>query len=124
MARLHLSSQKSKGASMMSSSNPHADYVILSVKYISLCHINDSGSLQYTAPEHLFNGDSETSPPSDLALDYLLWATASARPSISTPLRLLPGEVQAIILSYGSAGCGTVVAAKVSCILGLGPPFG
>ena len=98
-----------------------AHYMILSVKHIMLCHVIGPNSLKYTAPEPLFNGDSVIRPPSDLALDYLLWATASARPSISTPLQSLPIEVQDIILNFVSIG--TVEAAKIGCLLGLGSPF-
>ena len=97
--------------------------MILSVNHIVLCHAINPDSLGHTAPVPLFNGDSGVRPPSDLALDYLIWATASARPLVCTPLPLLPAEVQDIILDYVSAGCGTVVAARVGCFLGMGPPF-
>jgi len=71
-------------------------------------------TLEYTALEPLFNG---IGPPSDLALDYLIWA----RESILTPLQSLPLEVQDTIVRFVSAG--TVAAAKVGCLLGLRSPF-
>ncbi|KAH9865885.1 hypothetical protein J1614_009472 [Plenodomus biglobosus] len=98
---------------------PH--YMILSVKYIMLCHGTDLASLKHTAPVLLFNGDQGVGPPSDIALDYLLWATTSARPLIVTPLQWLPMETQDMILKHVSVG--TVVAAQVGCMLGLGSPF-
>jgi hypothetical protein len=88
-----------------------------------LCYANGSNSLQHTAPEPLFNGDYDTAPASDLALNYLIWATASARTSIFTPLQSLPIEVQDLILNHASAGTGRVSAAKLGCLLGLGAPF-
>lgn len=97
------------------------NYMILSVKHISLCRVTSPTSLVNTAPERLFNGRSGSESPSDLALDYLLWATASARPLIETPLQLLPVEVQDMVLNHVSVG--TVEAAKFGCLLGLGAPF-
>ncbi|KAF1959408.1 hypothetical protein CC80DRAFT_406620, partial [Byssothecium circinans] len=96
-------------------------YMVLSVKHIMLCRATGPDKLEYTAPEPLFNGNHSVGPPSVLALDYLLWATASCIPSISTPLQLLPIEIQDIILSYASAG--TVAAARIGCLLGIGSPF-
>lgn len=100
---------------------PQADYLILSVKHIVLCHATSPTSLKTTAPEPLFNGDSGSEPSSDLALDYLIWATASARILPVTPLQSLPLEVQNLILTHVSTG--TVEAAKEGCLLGLGTPF-
>ncbi|KAF1948553.1 hypothetical protein CC80DRAFT_431300, partial [Byssothecium circinans] len=97
------------------------NYIILSVKHVMLCHATGPSSLKHTAPEPLFNGDYDTAPPSELALNYLLWATASARPSISTPLQSLPVELQNIILDYVSVG--TVETAKVGCLLGIGSTY-
>ncbi|KAJ4364140.1 hypothetical protein N0V83_009595 [Neocucurbitaria cava] len=124
VAQQHVASREistTESPSTTTSEEAHAHYMILSVKHIMLCHATDQFSLKHTAPEPLFNGDYGTAPPSDLALDYLIWATASARPSISTTIRSLPVEIQDIILYYSSVG--TVVAAKVGCILGLGTPF-
>jgi hypothetical protein len=95
--------------------------MILSVKHIMLCHATDWASLKHTAPEPLFNGDYGNRPPSDLALKYLICATASAQPLIFTTIQSLLIEIQDIILNYSSVG--TVVAAKVGCMLGLGSPF-
>lgn len=106
---------------MTGSGETQALYMILLVKHIMLCHATSPDLLKHTAPEPLFNGDSGIGPPSDLALDYLLWATATARPSIFTPLQSLPVEVQDMILEYVSIG--TVVAAKVGCLLCFGSPF-
>lgn len=108
------------------------DYVILSVKHVMLCYAEGSDRLYYTAPERLFNGEYGTGPPSSLALDYLIWATASAVATVLTPfqqlsghaqntIRQLPVEVHDIILSHVSAG--TVAAARIGCVLGIGTPF-
>ncbi|OCK76592.1 hypothetical protein K432DRAFT_360103 [Lepidopterella palustris CBS 459.81] len=124
MAQQHVSSQDfstTESPSTTDSGEAQAHYMILSVKHIMLCHATGPNSLKHTAPEPLFNGDYGVGPPSDLALDYLVWATASARPWIFTTLQSLPVEVQDIILKYVSAG--TVLAAKVGCLLGLGSPF-
>ncbi|KAH7389436.1 hypothetical protein DE146DRAFT_747597 [Phaeosphaeria sp. MPI-PUGE-AT-0046c] len=107
--------------STKTSGEAHAQYMILSVKHIMLCHAANRDTLKHTAPEPLFNGDFGTGPPSDLALDYLTWATASARPSILTIIQALPVEAQDMILNYSSVG--TVLAAKLGCMLGLGSPF-
>ncbi|KAF2835300.1 hypothetical protein M501DRAFT_462415 [Patellaria atrata CBS 101060] len=120
----HVSSQKfsnTESPSTTDSGETQAHYMILSIRHIMLCYATGPDLFQHTAPEPLFNGDYGIGPPSDLALDYLTWATASARPSILTPLRSLPIEVQDIILNYISVG--TVVAAKVGCLLGLGSLF-
>ncbi|KAI9713584.1 MAG: hypothetical protein M1820_000966 [Bogoriella megaspora] len=101
------------------SGEAQAHYMILTVKHIMLFRVIGPNLLEYTAPEPLFNGDHGT--PSDLALDYLIWATASARPSIRTPLQLLPTELQDMVLNHVSAG--TVEAAKVGCLLGVASPF-
>jgi hypothetical protein len=92
------------------------DYMILSVKHIALCRATGPNSLECTAPEPLFNGNHSVEPPSDLALDYLLWPTAAAIRSIDTPLRLLPAEIQDMILRYSSRG--PVAAAMTGCLLG------
>ncbi|RMZ72438.1 Fatty acid hydroxylase [Pyrenophora seminiperda CCB06] len=115
VAREHVASssqefrQTETSSTTMASGEERAHYMILSVKHIMLCHVTttttDQASpfFQHTAPEPLFNGDSTTCPPSDLALDYLLWATASARPSrISTPIHFLPVELQDEILDHTS----------------------
>jgi len=96
-------------------------YMVLSVRHIMLCRATGPDKLEYTAPEPLFNGNHGVGPPSALALDYLLWATASYVPYISTPLQLMATEVQDMILSYASAG--TVLAAQIGCLLGVGSPF-
>lgn len=123
MAQEHLLSQKfntTESSSTSDTGTAQANYMILSVRHIMLCRASGQNSLEYTAPEPLFNGDFDTGPPSDLVLDYLIWATASARPSISTSLHSLPIEVQNLILSYLPGG--TVVAAQIGFLLGLGSP--
>lgn len=94
----------------------NADYVILSVKHIMLCRLGGSTELEYTRREQLYNG---IDPPSALALDYLLWATANS--SFPTRLHSLPIEVQDLILGHLSAG--PVEPARVGCLLGLGSEF-
>lgn len=123
IAHKHRASQKLSTAedpSSIESEETQANYMILSVKHIMLCHAAGP-TLKHTAPEPLFNGDHDVSPASDLALDYLIWATTSARPLVFTPIQLLPVETQDTILHYVSLG--TVVAAKEGCLLGLGSPF-
>ncbi|KAF2476818.1 uncharacterized protein BDR25DRAFT_390589 [Lindgomyces ingoldianus] len=96
-------------------------YMILSIKHIMLCRATSPNVFEYTAPERLFNGNPDTEPPSTLALDYLIWAvTPSVRPN-STRLHLLPIEIQDNILKYVSAG--SVAAAKIGCLLGVGSVF-
>jgi hypothetical protein len=124
MAQEHFSSHEKKTterATAILSMQNELHYMVLSIKHIMLCHASDSTKLKHTAPEALFNGNHGTGHPSELALDYLLWATASARRVIRTPLQSLPVEVQDMILEHVSAG--TVAAAKVGCSLGLGSPF-
>jgi hypothetical protein len=124
IAQQHVSSRGTNTTESMSttiSGESHAHYMILSVKHIMLCHTTDRASFKHTAPEPLFNGDYGTGSPSDLALDYLIWATASARLSIFTAIQFLPIEIQDMILNYSSIG--TVGAAKLGCMLGLGSPF-
>jgi hypothetical protein len=99
-------------------------YVILSVKHIVLCHSVDGDALEYTAPEPLFHGYSESSLPSELALDYLTWAAtiaATNRLPESNRLHQLPVEIQDEVLKYTSIG--TVEAARMGCLLRIGSPF-
>lgn len=117
-AKRHLSSLDLKTVDAAKSA---ANYMVLSVKHIMLCRASSPTSLVNTAPEPLFNGRYCSESPSDLALDYLIWATASTRPLIVTPLQSLPVEVQDMVLNYVSVG--TVDAAKVGCLLGIGTPF-
>jgi hypothetical protein len=124
IAKQHVSSRgisTTESTSTMNSGEAHAHYMILSVKHVMLCHATDRASFKHTAPEPLFNGVCDTGSPSDLALDYLIWATASARPSVFTTIQNLPVEIQNMILNYSSIS--TVGAAKLGCILGLGSPF-
>ena len=124
IVRQHVLSQEpstTESPSTTYSCEAQAHYMILSVKHIMLCYATGANSLKHTAPEPFFNGDYGIGPPSDLALDYLIWATASARPSIFTPLQSLPIEVQDMMLNYVSVG--TVAAAKIGCLLGLGSLF-
>jgi len=97
------------------------DYVLLSVKHITLCRVTGPNEFECAAPEPLFNGNHHIGPPSDLALDYLLWATASALCPINTSFRSLPIEIQDMILSYSAEG--PVAAAMTGCLLNLGTPF-
>lgn len=120
IVRQHVSSREMRTAgnhSTIDSGEVQAHYMILSVKHIMLCHATSLGSLKYTSPEPLVNGNHSIRPPSNPALDYLIWATASARPSIPTPLQSLPIEIQDVILNYVSIG--TVIAAKIGCLLDL-----
>lgn len=121
IAQQHVASREismTEAPSRTTSGEAHVHYMILSVKHIMLCHATDRASFKHTAPELLFNG---TEPASDLALDYLIWATASARASTFTPIQSLPIEIQDMILNHSSVG--TVAAAKLGCMLGLGSPF-
>lgn len=123
-ARKHVAGRSSRSTEcpdmdMSGEARPH--YMVLSIRHVMLCHAADLASFEHTVPGPLFNGDYDTRPPSDLALDYIIWATASARLSISTPLHRLPVEIQDVILNYASIG--TVAAARLGCLLGLGSPF-
>nr|POE72074.1 hypothetical protein CFP56_11950 [Quercus suber] len=129
-AKRHLSPQGSNAAESpdameaieaMDDQNLQASCVILSVKQIMLCHIAESSSLINTAPQPLFNGDHGSGSPSELAMDFLIWAMASARPLIVTPLQSLPTEVQDMTLEH--AAIGKVGSAKLGCLLGSGTPF-
>jgi hypothetical protein len=105
----------------MKQEEPQADFMILSVKGIVLCTAQGPNSLQCTSPVELFNGDDLTKPASDLALDYLIWATASARPFVDNAIQRLPVEIQDIILRHVSDGA--VAAARFGCLAGIGSPF-
>ncbi|OCK78658.1 hypothetical protein K432DRAFT_417860 [Lepidopterella palustris CBS 459.81] len=121
VARRHVISQETVATESSRTTDyaqEQAHYMILSVKHIMLCHVTGPNTLEYTAPESLFNGN--TGPPSDLGLHFLIWATAAARNSIITRLVSLPVKVQDIIFGYVSAG--TVAAAKTGCLLHLGCP--
>lgn len=125
-AQQHASSQDfnaTKSPSTTDHGEAQAHYIVLSVRHVMLCQATDQNSLQHTAPEPLFNGDYDIAPPSKLALDYLIWATASARPSIATRLQWLPVEVQDITLQHVSMETGTVVSATIGCLLGIGSTY-
>ena len=101
------------------SNNPHC--VILSVKHVALCRFAGPEKLEYTRPEPLFNGNHGTGRPSDLALDYLVWALAPRIPPVVTRLSRLPTELQDKVLS---CMCDNpVLAAANGCRLGLGTTF-
>jgi hypothetical protein len=102
----------------MRQGEPQAHYLIMSVKCVMLCNATGPSALRCTSPVELFNGDDSTKPASHLALEYLIWATASARLSVDVPIRKVPLEVQDMILSYVSQG--TVAAARLGCLVGLG----
>ncbi len=123
IARRHLSENcnafEDMGVEDPRHERPH--YIILTVRHVMLCRATGPTSLKSTAPEPLFNGDDETAPPLDRTLDYLIWATSSARHSVTTSLRSLPVEIQNMILSHVSVG--SVKAAHIGCILNLGSPF-
>jgi hypothetical protein len=127
MAKEHLAALKPtlKGATDGTTpQRPPVLYMILSVKHLVLCHSNDCDALEYTAPEPLFNGDNESAPPSELALDYLTWAATTAatnRLPESTCLQQLPVEIQDEVLRHTSIG--TVEAARMGCLLRIGSPF-
>jgi hypothetical protein len=127
LAKEHLASLKPTSTGVIDGTSleePPALYMILSVKHVVLCRSIDDVALVYTAPEPLFNGDSESSPPSELALDYLTWAITTATSSrlrTSTRLHNLPVEIQDEILKHTSIG--SVEAARMGCLLRLGSPF-
>jgi hypothetical protein len=96
-------------------------YLILSIRHIVLSRTGDSGTLEHTSPEPLFNGNYHFDPPSDRALNYLLWATNSARVSIPTIIPKLPVEITDSILHWSSAG--PVRAALIGCQMHIGSEF-
>lgn len=93
-------------------------YIILTLRQIFLCRKQGQG-IEVTRSEALFNGDI---PPSDAALDMIIWATNLEH---SQPLRKLldplPVEIQDNILYYTTVS--PVASAKLGCELGLGLPF-
>ncbi len=97
-------------------------YMLLSIKHIMLCKCPTKlgEPLIHTVPEPLFTGDPN-SPPSDLALSYLLWALSTSTKVISTLMRRLPIELQDQILSPLCAG--PVARAHLGCLLSAGSSF-
>ncbi|KAF2762626.1 hypothetical protein EJ05DRAFT_506330 [Pseudovirgaria hyperparasitica] len=120
-AKEHIASQQSVAVIGTDYTHKRPEYIILSVKHIVLCRAIGPYELEHTAPQSLFNGNPDVAPPSELALDYLLWALTPAISFINTPLLALPVEIQDIILGY--AAVGPVAAARVGCILSLGTPY-
>jgi hypothetical protein len=124
LAKQHLTlttSPITKASPVLDCGANQIQYLILTVRHVLLGRVTPSGAFEYTAPMPLFNGDFNTTPPSALAMDYLVWATRSTRNSSPTQLQKLPLEVQDIILRYTSQG--TVEAARLGCMLGMGTKF-
>lgn len=100
------------------SKGPH--YMILSVKHIVLACVPAPGSLWHTAPEPLLNGDS-TTPLSEVALDYLVWATTYSIDFSSNRLQAFPVEIQDLIVDHLAEDA--ISRAKIGCSMGLGSTF-
>lgn len=96
-------------------------YAILTLRHIILVRRTRDGSLEWTKPEALFDGENAPSPRS---IDLLLLASSGTdRQPTPTPTRLnsLPVEIQDRILRFTSFS--TVAAAKLGCEINLGSPF-
>ncbi len=94
-------------------------YLLLSVRYLTLCTANGQGSIQYTAPAHLFNGVDSPSPEAIISL--LPRISYAFSPPPLTPIHKLPMELQSRILDNVSEG--PIEAARLGALLELGSPF-
>ncbi|KAF4336746.1 hypothetical protein FBEOM_9377 [Fusarium beomiforme] len=101
-------------AARLCSATRTTTYAIMTLRQIVCCKATD-GTLVCTCPEPLF-GDS---PPTDSAIDLLLWA--SDKPPKPSRLNRLPVEIQDRILL--EAATSPVAAGKLGIELGLGSPF-
>lgn len=90
-------------------------YVILTMRHIVLVR-PCKDTFEWTQPESLYDGDH---PPSDRAIDMLLWAAKG--PSQSSLLYDLPVELQDRIIK--EAAPSPIAVAKLGCDLGMGTPF-
>ncbi|KAI9879005.1 MAG: hypothetical protein M1830_009874 [Pleopsidium flavum] len=95
--------------------NQSVTYLVLSLRHIMLCNIDDK-TLEYTQPEPLFDG---TNSPTKGAVKLLLIALHAAH--TTTPIDYLPAELQDDILS--SVSEGEIEGARIGCILNLGTTF-
>jgi hypothetical protein len=86
-----------------------------------LCNAAKEAAFECSAPAPLFNGDDEAVPPSDIAMDCLIWAIESTGPPGFFRLERLPVEVRDQVLKYTSIG--SVKAARIGCLLGMGWSF-
>ena len=93
-------------------------YLLLSVRQMSVCHVDSTGNFLYTAPTTLMDGRTLPSPS---AINLLLQALSPPRPPLRTPVHNLPLEIQDQILKHVSAG--PIEAARLGCVLGLGSPY-
>lgn len=92
-------------------------YLLLSVRHMLVCFVDSTGTLSYTAPTIFMDGFTL---PSTSAVKLLLQALLPTRPPLHTPIHDLPLEIQDGILKYTSEG--SVEAARLGCVLGLGSP--
>lgn len=101
-------------------------YVVFSIKHIALCRQTGKGTFECTAPEHFFHGNWYMPPPSQRALDYLVWGLESARSAFPNRIQYLPVELQDMILEHEIKGLPPhcqLRRAFVNCALGLGTPY-
>ncbi|KAH8800758.1 hypothetical protein F5884DRAFT_535917 [Xylogone sp. PMI_703] len=94
-------------------------YILLSVRHIALCRINDQGVLLCTPPAAFLNG---VDAPSSTAIALLLRGLRFAFPQPHTWIHDLPIEIQDRILKHVSEGA--IEAARLGSLLELGSPFG
>ncbi|KAF2472128.1 uncharacterized protein BDR25DRAFT_366887 [Lindgomyces ingoldianus] len=116
LVRRHISTKTGNAPNSYPQSADVVDtYLILSVRHIILCRAGRD-KVEWTQPEPCFNGVDSLSGQ---ALDMLLSATSTS--PCQTPIHNLPTEIQNKIIQYTSQG--SVEAARMGCILGLGLPF-
>lgn len=112
MIQTHIKDQASTSES---SANKNTLYAIFTLRHIILCN-SRGGELTWSRPEPVLDGEH---PPSDRALNMLLWAT-KRQPRLNA-LNIFPPEVQDAILIQATRS--SVSAAKLGCELDIGSPY-
>ncbi|KAH8687340.1 hypothetical protein BGZ60DRAFT_393415 [Tricladium varicosporioides] len=93
-------------------------YILLSLRHIVLCCVNDQGEFSYTAPMALIDG---IDVPSSVAIVLLLQGLSFASPPPRTRIHNFPIEIQDRILEHISDG--SIEAARLGCLLHIGSPY-
>ncbi|KAM5347016.1 hypothetical protein ACJ41O_010021 [Fusarium nematophilum] len=91
-------------------------FVVITLRHVVLCRARGF-DLEWARPEVLFDGKE---PPSDRAVDMLLWAAHRGASPAPSSLSRLPLEIQDEILRASPSPVG---AAVLGCQLGIGSPF-
>ncbi|RDL32006.1 uncharacterized protein BP5553_09408 [Venustampulla echinocandica] len=98
--------------------NNYNAYLLLSMRHIALCRINEEGVLLCTSPATFLNG---IDAPSSAAITLLICGLLLAFPRPHTWIHDFPVELRDHILTRVSEG--SIEAARLGCLLELGPPF-